>query len=359
MSATTPTVTTIIKKQMKKIKIDKHREMSSFPLLACCITIFLAILLILALVTFFQVQLPPENASSPQVEGTHSFLPEKLIYSPPLVNIDPPVFTDAQIYVSIYTHISTPPRQHTDTVLWQFVPVKGEEEEEEKEAEEEEGENSDASLKWQQQEPPQEQEPTAPRYGSILITTIKKSSDTITVRIYDAAESGFNRADAFAYLADIYEAILASPLAPDALAHLQLPAILAQAYTEGGAGKRGVYRSTNNCFGVRAGPAHKGPVYARDRARVYASYSAARAAGATDLFRAYTSIQESVDDYISLILTSPLYKKALDTPTPKKYLQRLTAAGYGNPDMVSTWVYIIKLFNLTHPEKLAQTQKES
>ena len=321
--------------------------MSSFPLLACCVTIFLAFLLIVVLVTLFQVQLPPENAATPQVEGTHLFLPEKLIYSPPLANIDPPIFTDAQIYVSIYTHVSTPTRQHTDTVLWQFVPTKEVEEEE----------NSDASLKWQHQDPPQE--PPAPRYGSILITTIKKSSDTITVHIYDAAEPGFNRADATAYLADIYAAILASPYASDALAHLQLPAILAQAYTEGGAGKRGVYRSTNNCFGVRAGPAHKGPVYARDRARVYASYTAARAAGATDLFRAYASIQESVDDYISLILTSPLYKKALDAPTPKKYLQRLTSAGYGDPDMVSTWVYIIKLYNLTHPEKLIQTRKES
>lgn len=211
---------------------------------------------------------------------------------------------------------------------------------------------SDISLKGFEQA---EEEEIKKNYGDTLEIRIKKSTNDPTdpdslqyiyVHIYNATDpaASISRPDAFLFFADVISAVAASPVQ---LSNIPLPALLAQAYTEGGAGRHGVYRSTNNLFGIRAGPAHKGPVYSRATKRVYPSYAAARAAKATDLFRAYSSIQESVDDYLTLITTSPLYKSALVPGiTPKTYLRRLTAAGYGSSSMVSTWMQIIKLYNL-------------
>ena len=212
---------------------------------------------------------------------------------------------------------------------------------------------SDISLKGFEQA---EEGKTEKNYGDTLEIRIKKSTNNnpgdpdspqyIYVHIYNATDptASISRPDALLFFADVISAVAASPVG---LSDIPLPALLAQAYTEGGAGRHGVYRSTNNLFGIRAGPAHKGPVYSRATKRVYPSYAAARAAKATDLFRAYYSIQGSVDDYLTLITTSPLYKSALVPGiAPKTYLRRLTAAGYGSSSMVSTWMQIIKLYNL-------------
>lgn len=213
------------------------------------------------------------------------------------------------------------------------------------------GTNTDVSLKSY----------TPPRYGETLkVSVVGAPSAPIYVHIYNATDpsASISRADAIFFFADILDALSASPL--DA-SLLPISAILAQAYTEGGAGRYGVYRATNNLFGIRAGPAWHGPVYSRTTKKTYASYSLATSCAATNLFRAYPSIAASLDDYITLITTSPLYKKALSaTSTPKKYLQRLTSAGYGDPAMVSTWMQVIKLYGLTHPEKiLAQAQVQT
>ena len=198
-----------------------------------------------------------------------------------------------------------------------------------------------------------------PRYGETLTVTVvgaasrsDPSAATIYVHIYNATDptASISRTDAFLFFADILDALSATTLDTS---RLPIPAILAQAYTEGGAGRYGVYRATNNLFGIRAGPAWKGAVYSRATKKTYASYSLAVSRGATDLFRAYPSIAASLDDYITLVTTSPLYTSALGK-SPKKYLQALTSHGYGDTSMVSTWMQIIKLYGLNHPEKIIE-----
>lgn len=198
-----------------------------------------------------------------------------------------------------------------------------------------------------------------PRYGETLAVTVvgaasrsDPSAATIYVHIYNATDptASISRTDAFLFFADILDALSATTLDTS---RLPIPAILAQAYTEGGAGRYGVYRATNNLFGIRAGPAWKGAVYSRATKKTYASYSLAVSHGATDLFRAYPSIAASLDDYITLVTTSPLYTSALGK-SPKKYLQALTSHGYGDTSMVSTWMQIIKLYGLNHPEKIIE-----
>jgi len=196
-----------------------------------------------------------------------------------------------------------------------------------------------------------------PRYGETLTVTVvgapaSTPASTIYVHIYNATDptASISRTDAFLFFADILDALSATTLDTS---RLPIPAILAQAYTEGGAGRYGVYRATNNLFGIRAGPAWKGAVYSRATKKTYASYSLAVSRGATDLFRAYPSIAASLDDYITLVTTSPLYTSALGK-SPKKYLQALTSHGYGDTSMVSTWMQIIKLYGLNHPEKIIE-----
>ncbi len=126
---------------------------------------------------------------------------------------------------------------------------------------------------------------------------------------------------------------------------IPLQALLAQAYTEGGAGKMGVYKHSNNLFGIKAGANWGGMVYSRETGKTYDCYETAKKRKASDLFRAYYNIEESIKDYIDLIRTSDLYKGALNK-TPKKYLQYLVNHGYGSEDMVSVWMSLIKLFGL-------------
>ena len=172
------------------------------------------------------------------------------------------------------------------------------------------------------------------------------------MHIYNSTDptASISRTDAFLFFADILDALSATTLDTS---RLPIPAILAQAYTEGGAGRYGVYRATNNLFGIRAGPAWKGAVYSRATKKTYASYSLAVSRGATNLFRAYPSIAASLDDYITLVTTSSLYASALGK-SPKKYLQALTSHGYGDTSTVSTWMQIIKLYDLTRPEKIIE-----
>lgn len=181
-------------------------------------------------------------------------------------------------------------------------------------------------------------------YKNILSFPVYDSDDNlvtlVNVMIYDKYKPSFNMDDGKLFLADI--SLLASRYYVE---NIPLPALLAQAYTEGGAGKAGVYLKSNNLFGLRAGPAWDGFVYARDKGITYDSYETAKAHGAKDLFRAYMCMDDSIADYIDLVQTSSRYHSALGKNS-KRYLKALVENGYGNPEMLSTWLNIIKLYKL-------------
>lgn len=162
----------------------------------------------------------------------------------------------------------------------------------------------------------------------------------IKVRIYDKNEGGFNQRDGKLFLQDLID--LCEELD---IGGVPLEAMLAQAYTEGGAGKQGVYKKSNNLFGIRAGRSWYGYVYARDLKQTFSSFESAFAAGGRDLFRAYDDMTDSIKDYLHLIHTSALYRGALGK-SPKRYLKHLVEHGYGDPAMVDVWLNIIKIYHL-------------
>lgn len=168
---------------------------------------------------------------------------------------------------------------------------------------------------------------------------------TITVKIYDDFSPDFNKDDGVAYLDDIASFLL--KYAPEGM---PISAATAMAYTEGGSGKKGVYTVTNNCFGLRASSTWDGYVFARSTGKVYKDYKTATKYKAYDLFRAYDSMEESVMDYVEVIKTR--YSGALETTTPKSYLKYLLSRGYGTTDILSTWMYVISLYDLTQYDNI-------
>ena len=178
-------------------------------------------------------------------------------------------------------------------------------------------------------------------YGDFRFVTIEGEDRVIRVNIYDRVDEKLNKADGeffFADLIGICKTICS-------LEGIPLEALLAQAYTEGGAGKQGVYRMSNNLFGIRAGRIWDGYVYSRDLGKTFINFDAACKAGGRDLFRAYEDMEESVNDYIMLIRNSYLYRGALGK-SAKRYLKHLVEHGYGSEDMVDVWMNVIKTYKL-------------
>ena len=121
------------------------------------------------------------------------------------------------------------------------------------------------------------------------------------------------------------------PIAEQAAAQLDLPpeALLAQAALETGWGRH-VMRGTggdssHNLFGIKADSRWGG-----ERVRVGTlEYRDGVALNTRADFRAYTSYEESFDDYVSFIKRNPRYRAALqNTDDPAAYFDALQAAGY-------------------------------
>ncbi len=122
--------------------------------------------------------------------------------------------------------------------------------------------------------------------------------------------------------------------------------VLAHCYSESGAGGYfgGLYTVTNNCFGIRAFSTWDGYVFCRDNGKVYVNYECAARHG-NDLFRAYDSIEASLDDYIRVV-SNPLYEPARNAATPEEALRLLAACGYYEPAYCDTIISIMHRFNL-------------
>lgn len=68
----------------------------------------------------------------------------------------------------------------------------------------------------------------------------------------------------------------------------------------------------------------------------------------TDLFRAYDTLEEAVEDYYDLLCVSSRYKYALNQPTPLACIQGIQKAPYAtSPTYVSTIMNIINKYGLT------------
>lgn len=163
----------------------------------------------------------------------------------------------------------------------------------------------------------------------------------VKVKLYNEHSEGFNPVDGAAYIYDI--AAMLHKYAPDGM---RISAGCAMAYTEGGSGKQGVYAATNNCFGIRATPQWEGWVYARNQARVYKDYATAKRNGGADFFCAYPTMEESVAHYVRLI-SGDYYNHAFTYDNDRDYLAYILSKGYGEKELLGTWLSLIKMYNTT------------
>ena len=185
--------------------------------------------------------------------------------------------------------------------------------------------------------PPIEEETVPPVVEPEVVPDI---ITTIEVNLYNDYHDDFNLVDGRAYLEDIVGYL--RQYAPDGMF---ISAASAMAYTEGGSGKKGVYPLTNNCFGIRAYSSWDGYVYARSTGLVYKDYDTAVSYGASDFFRAYNSMEESVIDYIKLI-SGNYYGKALETNSPAEYFSYVLSKGYGEPELYEMWLGVMDIYDL-------------
>lgn len=163
----------------------------------------------------------------------------------------------------------------------------------------------------------------------------------ITVKRYNNHKEGFNPVDGAEYCKDI-----AALLTKHAPRGLRIGLGCAMAYTEGGAGKQGVYIRTNNCFGIRATKSWSGWVFSRSTQTVYKDYETAVAYGATDFFRAYPTMEDSVKDYIRHMKNNR-YGKVLTIDNDYDAAHHIVNQGYGPEHLADDWVWLVKYYNLT------------
>jgi len=121
------------------------------------------------------------------------------------------------------------------------------------------------------------------------------------------------------------------PAAEKAAAKIGLEplALLAQAALETGWGQRMFKNSQGensfNFFGIKAQPEWQGEVAVVDTLE----YRQGVAAKEKAKFRAYSSPEQSLNDYADFIRTQPRYQQAIESASdPKSYFQKLQTAGY-------------------------------
>lgn len=113
--------------------------------------------------------------------------------------------------------------------------------------------------------------------------------------------------------------------------------MIAQAAHETGWGRRDIRHadgtSSNNLFGIKAGPDWKGPV-----AEVTTTeFINGVARKVTARFRAYANAAESFADYARLMMRSPRYQSVLaNARTPEGFAQGLQQAGYATDPQYAT-----------------------
>lgn len=120
---------------------------------------------------------------------------------------------------------------------------------------------------------------------------------------------------------------------------------LAQSIEESGWGTSNLFKLANASFGVKATTAWKGKVYSTATKTVYNSYAEAKCVGGT-LFRAYTSIEESVKDH-DLFLQKDRYLPVREAKDYTEACKQLKLCGYCPEDGYDTrLINIIERYNL-------------
>ena len=127
---------------------------------------------------------------------------------------------------------------------------------------------------------------------------------------------------------------------------------IAQACCESAFGTSGKMVKANAVFGIKVGKsawkfgtAWKGAAYKTGTTEYYDGKNPTKI---TDYFRAYDSIEDSVEDYFDLLCNSKRYQYALNQPTPQKCIEGIQKAPYAtSPTYVQTIMGIVNKYGLT------------
>lgn len=127
---------------------------------------------------------------------------------------------------------------------------------------------------------------------------------------------------------------------------------IGQAAKESGFGTAPKMVNAKAIFGVKVGKsawkfgtAWKGAAYKTGTTEYYDGVNAVRI---TDYFRAYSTLEDSVEDYMDMLCHCRRYKNALNRSTPRECIQAIWDGGYAtDPKYVSGVMSIINQYGLT------------
>lgn len=127
---------------------------------------------------------------------------------------------------------------------------------------------------------------------------------------------------------------------------------IAQACCESAYGTSKKMVQANALFGIKVGKSkyHYGKAW-KDKAystKTKECYDGKTYTEITDMFRAYDSIEEAIEDYFDLLCVSSRYKYALNQQTPIECIRGIQKAPFAtSPTYISTIMSIINKYNLT------------
>lgn len=136
-----------------------------------------------------------------------------------------------------------------------------------------------------------------------------------------------------------------------------LPSVcIAQCCCESAYGTSPKMKRANAILGVKVGKskAHFGKAW-KDKAystKTKECYDGKTYVSITDMFRAYDSVADAIEDYYDMLASCSRYKECLNQPDPQKCITAIKNGGYATaPDYINTIMSIIKKYNLTQYDR--------
>lgn len=131
-----------------------------------------------------------------------------------------------------------------------------------------------------------------------------------------------------------------------------LPSVtIAQAILESGWGKSGLTKNANNLFGIKAGNNWSGKRYTCNTKE----YINGKYVGMVAQFRAYDSLNESMEDHGLFLAQLGRYRNVVGERDYKKACMELQKAGYATaPNYAETLIRLIETYNLKDYDTLTE-----
>ena len=141
-----------------------------------------------------------------------------------------------------------------------------------------------------------------------------------------------------------------------------LPSVcIAQACCESAYGTSPKMIRANAVFGIKVGKskAHFGTAW-HDKAystRTKECYDGKTYTNITDMFRAYDSIEDAMEDYFDMLASCKRYRDCVSERDPRKCITAIKNGGYATaPDYITTIMSIINKYDLTKYDGVAMSQ---